>query len=82
MKINKFGAISLVVAFIFIVYLILLIVIPWLAEITVSVNTTLDTSHNMSLYPGTSSFLVSTPWILFFAPAVFGIVTIVIILKS
>lgn len=78
---KKFGAIVTVIGVVIIVYLILLVVMPWLAEITTSVNTTLNASHNMSLYPGTSDFLISTPWILFFLPGVIGLVVVVLILR-
>lgn len=62
-------------------YLMLAVFIRFLADTTVSVNAELAAGSNMTQYPGTSGFLLATPWILWFAPAVLGIVLIVIILK-
>ena len=78
---NKIGAVITVVGIVFILYLILLVVVPWLSDITVSVNSTLDSTSNMSLYPGTSDFLLSTPWIMFFVPGAIGIALIIVILR-
>ena len=78
---NKFGAVAKVCVAVFLVYLIMLVVIPWLADITLTVNSTLNATSNMSNYPGTSEFLLSIPWILFFVPGVIGMAAIVIILR-
>lgn len=78
---SKVKTIILTVIFTIITYLIIIIVVPWLADVTVSVNTTLAASHNMDNYPGTSPFLVSVPWILYIVPAAIATIIIVITLK-
>ncbi len=78
---NKYGAVIVVVFVIIVVYLILLVVMPILTSAALSANTTMNATSNMSLYPGTSDFLMSTPWILFFVPGTIGIAIIVVILR-
>ena len=81
--ISKVGAVIVVVIMVSLCYLIMLVVIPFLSDITLSVNSTLASSHNMSgEYPGTSGMLLSIPWLLFFTPAVIGIGLIVVILRG
>ena len=77
-KIKTIGVIFILVG---IVNLLLLIIVPFLADITVSTNATLNASTNMSLYPGTSGFLLATPWLLYFIPNVAGIIAIIIVLR-
>lgn len=79
---NKVGAIAITIGVVIICYLILLVVMPWLSDITLSVNATLNASHNMTQYPGTSGFLLSTPLILFFVPGTIGIVVVIMILRQ
>ena len=78
---NKFGAVIVVVFVIIVAYLILLVVMPIVSTAALTANTTMDATSNMSLYPGTSGFLMSTPWILFFVPGTIGIAIIVVILR-
>lgn len=63
------------------VYATLAVFAVFLSERTVSVNAEIAAAHNMSQYPGTSGFLLSVPWIMWFIPAVLGIILIVIIMK-
>jgi len=77
-KIKTIGVIFILVG---IVNLLLLITIPFLSDITVSTNLTLNATSNMSQYPGTSGFLLATPWILYFIPNVAGIIAIIIVLR-
>ena len=79
---HKAGAIAIVTGVVIVCYLLLLVVVPWLSEITLSVNATMDATSNMSRYPGTSGFLLSTPLILFFVPGTIGIIVVVIILRQ
>ena len=80
---NKIGAVITISSVVILAYLFLLVIIPNIvAPMALSANTAMDASSNMSLYPGTSGFLMSTPWILFFVPGVIGIALIVIILRS
>jgi len=77
---NKIGAVITIVALMIVVYLFLLVVMPILTDTALTANTTMDATSNMSLYPGTSDFLMSIPWIVFFCPAVIGIALIIVIL--
>lgn len=79
---NKFGAVVVVVFVIIIVYLILLVIMPILTSTALTANTTMNATSNMSLYPGTSGFLMSIPWIVFFVPGVIGIAIIVALLRT
>ena len=78
---TKFKSIALLIVGIAMLYGMLAIFISFLADTTVTTNATLEASSNMTQYPGTSGFLLSTPWLLYFAPAIIGIVWLVIILK-
>ncbi len=78
---NKIGAVITVVVLIIGTYLFLLVVMPIISDLALSANTTMNATSNMSLYPGTSGFLMSTPWILFFIPGIIGIALIVVILR-
>lgn len=78
---NKYGQVAFVCVVVFITYLMMLVVIPWMADITLAVNTTLNATSNMSNYPGTSEFLVAIPWILWWIPGVLGIAAVVVILR-
>ena len=78
---NKIGAVITVVVLVIAAYLLLLVVMPIISDAALTANTTMNASSNMSLYPGTSGFLMSTPWILFFVPGVIGIAVIVVLLR-
>lgn len=78
---NKYGAVAVIVFVIIIAYLFLLVIMPILTSTALTANTTMDATSNMSLYPGTSGFLMSIPWIVFFVPGVIGIALIVVILR-
>ena len=80
---NKIGHVAIVVTLVVVVYLILLVVIPFLADVTLTTNTTIASSGvNVSAMPGSTEILILSPWFLWFAPGVIGMVVIIIILKS
>ena len=79
---NKILWIAITVAIVVIAYLIMIVVMPIVADFAATANTTINASSNMSDYPGTSGFLLSIPWILWFVPAVGGIIGVIAILKS
>lgn len=80
---NKLGAVVIVIVMVAACYLIMLVVIPdVVVPLIESANETMTASSNMSDYPGSQSFLVSTPWILFFVPGTIGIIVITLILRS
>ena len=78
---SKMGLIARIVVLVIFVNLLLMITVPFLADITVSTNATLNASTNMSLYPGTSGFLLASPWILYFIPNVAGIIAVIVVLR-
>ena len=79
---NKAGAVAIVVSILAIVYIILLVVMPIVSDFASSANTTFAAIANVSDYPGSQGALLSAPWILYFAPAVIGMIVIVSILKQ
>lgn len=79
---SKIGQVVVVVAMVIAAYLFLLVAMPILVDFASTANATMVASSNMSNYPGTASFLISSPWILFFVPGTIGIAAIVIILKK
>ncbi|KKM93236.1 hypothetical protein LCGC14_1210430 [marine sediment metagenome] len=78
---SKLGTLAWIIGLVIIVNLLLLITVPFLADITVSTNLTLNATSNMSQYPGTSGFLLATPWILYFIPNVAGIIAVIVVLR-
>ncbi len=78
---SKLGILAWIIGLVIIVNLLLLITVPFLADITVSTNLTLNATSNMSHYPGTSGFLLATPWILYFIPNVAGIIAVIMVLR-
>lgn len=79
---EKAKQIGLVMLGIGALYAIMAVAIKFLADTSVSVNADLAASSNMAQYPGTSDFLLSSPWVLYFIPAVLGIIWIIIILRG
>jgi len=78
---SKAKSIALLVAGITICYIMLALFIKFLADTALTTNATLAAGSNMTNYPGTSGFLLSTPWVLYFVPAIIGIIWLVVILK-
>jgi len=78
--VNKLGAVLIVIALVAVCYLILLVVMPTVTGIVETANTTLST-HDLTNYPGASEGLVATPWILWFVPAVIGMIVVVLIVR-
>ncbi len=66
-----------------ILYVFLSVFVVFLADTTVSVNNQLAVAHNgMVAYPGSSDFILAVPWIMYIAPAVVGIIAVVVVLKE
>lgn len=78
---NKLGAVIIIIGVVIGCYLILLVTQTVVVNLVESANATITASSNLTNYPGTQGFLLSTPWIMWFVPGVIGIVVIVIILK-
>jgi len=78
---SKFKSIAYLLLGITGCYAMLAIFIKFLADTTVSVNQALDVATNLTRYDGLSGFILSVPWLLYFAPAIIGIVWLIVILK-
>ena len=78
---SKFKSVALLIVGIVMLYGVLAIFISFVADTTTSVNTSLAAAHNMSQYPGTSGFLLFSPFLLYLVPAIIGIVWLIIILR-
>ncbi len=78
---GKFKEIFYVIFGVALCEVVMLIFIKFVSDTTLTVNATLVGASNMSRYPGTLGFLLATPWILYFVPAIIGIVLIIIVLK-
>jgi len=65
-----------------ILYALLLVFMPFLADTAATVNMSMNASHNMSNYPGASETMLASPWLLMFVPAIIGIIYVVIVLKK
>lgn len=78
-KIVKVGAIVGAVA---VSYMLLSITAPLVADMASSANVTISASSNMTNYPGLQGALLGSPLWLYFVPAVFGVVLIVLVLRA
>lgn len=78
---KKIGHVAIVIGIVFFVYLIMLVVMPVVVDMSLSANAAMSASSNMAAYPGGSEIVVAAPWILWFVPGGIGIIVIVIILK-
>lgn len=79
---NKLGAVLIVIAMMVVVNLFLLVAMPILVDFATTANTTITADHDLTRYPGASEGLMASPWVLYFAPNVVGMIVIVIILKT
>ncbi len=79
---NKIGAIAITIGVVIMAYLLILVVMPFLADAAASANVTMNATSNMSNYPGTSGFILAIPWILYYVPGVLGMILIVGILRT
>lgn len=78
---GKISAVIVVVVMVIAVYLLMLVVMPVVVDMSLTANSTMNATSNMSLYPGTSGAMVSAPWVLWFVPGVIGMIAVVVILK-
>ena len=79
---NKAGAIAIVVGTTIILYLILLVIMPFIAGIASTANTTMAASSNLSNYPGAAEGMLAAPLWLMFVPGGLCIVVVIGILRS
>lgn len=78
---NKLGAIAIVVGTTIIVYLLLIVIMPFIAGIASTANTTMAASSNLSNYPGAAEVMLASPLWLMFVPGGLCIVVVIGILR-
>lgn len=78
---SKIGHIAIVTVIVFFTYLVMLVVMPVVVDLSLTANATAAAGSNMSLYPGGSEILIASPWILWWVPGVIGMIAIIAILK-
>ena len=69
---NKYVMVLLIIVVVFIAEMAILVVQPVVVDMANTANATMAASSNMSNYPGTANYMVSTPWQLFFVPPAIG----------
>lgn len=79
---NKIGAVIVTVVIVIFAYLLILVAMPILTEAVSTSNTTMASTSNMTMYPGTQEAVLSTPWVIFFLPAVIGTIVVISILRK
>ena len=79
---NKIGQVILVIVAVIALYLIMLVVMPLVSDMAITANATMDTSSNLSNYPGAAEGVMAAPWVLWFVPGCIGMILIVVILKT
>ncbi len=80
---NKIGQVALVVFIMGVLYLILLAVMPVVSDMSIAANTTITASGvAVAEMPGSTSFLLAAPWILWWIPGVMGMIIVVAILRA
>lgn len=67
---------------VFMVYILMLVVMPFMTDLASSVNTTMAASSNLTNYPGSAEGVLAAPWVLWFIPASIGMIGIVVVLKQ
>ena len=79
---NKLGKIVVVTIAVFILYLLMLVVMPFFSDMASTANTTMAASSNLTNYPGGAEGVLAAPLILWFVPGAIGMVVVVIILRQ
>ena len=79
---RKFGRIMTTIVLVGIVYMLVLVIMPFMSDLASTANTTMAATSNVSNYPGGQEVVLIAPWILWFAPGVIGMVVVFLILKS
>lgn len=79
---SKLGSVGWIVGVVIVCYLLLLVFMPFLSDTATTANATMAATSNMSNYPGTSEGILAAPWVLWFVPAVGGIIALVIVLRQ
>lgn len=79
---NKIGQVAVVVGLVLMVYVILLVTVPFLSTIAVDVSTNMSIDHPVAQYPGAVEGLLMAPWLLFFVPGCIGLIAIIVILRK
>jgi len=64
-----------------IAYFFIIVIMPFIADMSSTANTTIAATSNMSNYPGLSGGLLGAPLFLYFVPAITGIILVIITLR-
>lgn len=78
---SKIGQVIIVTVAVFILYLIMLVVMPVLTDFASTANTTMAAGSNLTNYPGAAEGVLIAPYLLWWVPGVIGMVAVVFILK-
>lgn len=79
---DKFKAVAGIIISVGLIETLLSFTIPnILVPFVNTANTTMAATSNMSNYPGTSEFMVASPWVLYLVPPAIGIALVVAILR-
>jgi len=77
---NKFGALLIIIGGVVFAYIILTAIQGAIVGIVSSANASI--TANVSNMPGAQEGLLAMPWVVYFIPAIAGIVAVVWILRS
>lgn len=77
---NKFGALLIIIGGVVFAYIILTAIQGAMVDIVSSANTSI--TANTTNMPGAREGLLAMPWVLYFIPAIMGIVAVVMVLRS
>ena len=79
---GKIWQVILIVSGVSMLYLLMLVIMPVVSSLASTANTTAAASVNVSLQPGSTSFLLSIPWICWWIPGTIGGIAVVAVLKQ
>ena len=80
---RQLGYVLIVIVMVALCYVTMLVYMPVINTMVQTANATITASGaNLTAMPGSTSFLISTPWLMWFAPAVIGMIAVCIILRE
>ena len=82
MTMSKLGSILLIICLMVGCYLVLTLVMPVITDLASSANATIAEITDPTDYPGAQEGVLAAPLIMYFVPAVVGVVAIILILRS
>lgn len=79
---NKIWGITLIFIAVVAVYLVMAVMMPAVSDIATVAAASLNSTSNMSNYPGTLEVVESSPWWLWAVPGLAGIIATAVMLKK